>query len=446
MLGQQYYENTKFHEYFNTHFVLLRADRTTKLGEAMFKKFNIMATPTVMMFDPDGSPVDWQLGYDPPPEKFQDKIDKSYRGIETFKFYADQYAKDPKNLDVVFHLAKKYGDRYDQEKAISVYKEVLAIDPDGKKGMTEYNNTKVPYTQYAEFQIGSMSLYGAKGGPDGLRAFVKKYQDGALVKSAYTSLGYFYSRSSAKDSVTKFYEEAVSKFPNEPDILGSYVNYINNSKQNVDRGIEVAGKIMEIMKHNEEPSYVGALAKLYALKGDKAKADSVYGKEFIDGKVSSLSYSLMDYANFWVGQNMNSESALAMAEMSLRLNPDNSYLLRQAASVCSKLNKMDKALELFGPKYAEKYSGDANKLYSYASFWADQEKNLESALAAAKKTVELAPTTPYYWGALATVHQKMKNFDEAIKAGEKAVELADENQKSYYKGKLDTIKKAKPGS
>ena len=425
---------------------MFRADRTQKRGEEIFKKFNIMATPTVMILDPDGSAVDWQLGYDPPPEKFQEIIDKSYRGIETFKFYADQYAKDPKNLDVVFHLAKKYGDRYDQDKAIAVYKEVLAIDPDGKKGTTEYGHTKVSYTQYADFEIGSMSLYGAKGGPEGLKSFVKKYKDGELVKSAYERLGYFYSRSSAKDSVTMFYEEAVSKFPTEPDILGSYVDYINNSKQNIDRGIEIAGKITEIMKHNEDPRYVGSLAKLYALKGDKSKADSVYGKEFIDGKVSSLSHNLMDYANFWAGQNMNSESALAMAEMSLKLNPDNSYLLRQAAGVCNKLNKTDKALELFGPKYVEKYIGDASRLYSYASFWADQDKNLESALAAAKKSVELAPTTPYYWGTLATVHQKMKNYDDAIKAAEKAMELADENQKSYYKGKLDAIKKAKPGS
>ena len=424
---------------------MFRADRTQKRGEEIFKKFNIMATPTVMILDPDGSEVDWQLGYGPPPEKFHERIDKSFKGIETFKFYAAQYAKDPKNLDVVFHLAKKYGDRYNQDKAIAVYKEVLAIDPDGKKGTTEYGKGKVSYTQYAEFQIASLSLYGAKAGPGGFKSFVKKYQDGELVKSAYERLGYFYSRSSAKDSVTQFYEEAVKKYPNEPNILSSYVDYVNNSKQNVDRGIEIGEKVMEVMKYNEEPRYVGALAKLYALKGDKSKADSIYGKEFIDDQVSSLSYSLIDYANFWAGQTMNSESALAMAEMSLKLNPDNSYLLRQAAGVCCKLNKMDKALELFGPKYVEKYQSDANRLYTYASFWAEQEKNLESALAAGKKMVELSPTIPYYWGTLATVHQKMKNYDEAIKTGEKAVEMADENQKAYYKSKLDAIKKAKEG-
>ncbi len=443
MLGQQYFENQKFQDYFGTHFVMFRADRTQKVGEEIFKKFNIMGTPTVMILDSDGSEVDWHVGYGPPPEKFHERIDKSYRGIETFKFYADQYAKDPKNLDVVFRLAQKHGDRYDQGKATPLYREVLAIDPDGKKGSTNYNKTQVSYTQYAEFQIASLALYAANGGPAGFKSFIAKYRGGELAKSAYQRLASFYLSSTANDTVTQFYEEAIKEYPNDASLLGTYVEYVNNSKQNVDRGIEVAEKIMELMTYRKDPRYVGALAKLYVLKGDKAKADSVYGKEFIDNQVSSLSYSLIDYANFWAGQNMNAGSALAMAEMSLKLNPDNSYLLRRAAEVCSKLNKLDSALEFFGPEFAEKNIDDANRLYSYASFWAGEGKNLKSALAAAKKVVELSPTTPSYWGVLATAHQKMKNYDEAIKAAGKAVELADDNRKAYYKSRLDAITQAR---
>lgn len=52
---------------------------------------------------------------------------------------------------------------------------------------------------------------------------------------------------------------------------------------------------------------------------------------------------------------------------------------------------------------------------------------------------ELSPATASYWGVLATVHQKMKNYDEAIKAGGKTVELADENRKAYFRGRLDSI-------
>jgi len=422
---------------------MFRADRTQKVGEEIFKKFNIMGTPTVMILDSDGSAVDWHVGYGPPPERFHEKINKSYRGVETFKFYADQYAKDPKNLDVVFRLARKYGDRYDQDKATALYNEVLAIDPDGTKGALDYDKTRVSYTEYAEFQIASLSLYSANGNPGGFASFIRKYRHGDLVKSAYQQLAFFYSRSSATDTVQKIYEEAVREYPDDINILGAYVEYITNSKQNIDRGIEVAQKILDIQKYRKDPRHVGALAKLYALKGDKSKADSVYGKGFIDDQLSSLRRSLIDYAAFWAGQNMNTESALAMAEMSVRMNPDNLFLLRQAAGVCSKLNRMDRALELFGPKYVDENITDANKLSSYASFWANEEKNLESALVAARKVVELSPANASYWGVLATVHQKLKNFDEAIIAGEKAVEVADGNRKAFYKNRLDSIKQAR---
>jgi tetratricopeptide (TPR) repeat protein len=106
------------------------------------------------------------------------------------------------------------------------------------------------------------------------------------------------------------------------------------------------------------------------------------------------------------------------------------------------MKKYDKATEFYGPKYIEKFMGDANKLASYANFWGGQGNNLESALQAAKKSVDLAPGVPSNWGALAIVCQKMKKNDDALKAGEKAVELAPENQKMYYKNRLESLKKS----
>jgi hypothetical protein len=64
-----------------------------------------------MIIDSDGSEYDWILGYDPPPERFQAQLEKALRGEDTFKSIAAAYAKEPKNIDVVFKLAKKYDDR-----------------------------------------------------------------------------------------------------------------------------------------------------------------------------------------------------------------------------------------------------------------------------------------------------------------------------------------------
>lgn len=74
-------------------------------------------------------------------------------------------------------------------------------------------------------------------------------------------------------------------------------------------------------------------------------------------------------------------------------------------------------------------------------FWATQGKNLESALDAAKKSVELQEAY-YNWDTLATVYQKMDKLEDALKAEIKAHELADDQIKARYEAKIKQIKKA----
>ena len=420
---------------------MFRADRTQKTGAETFTKFNIMATPTVLMLDPDGSEVDWHVGYDPPAAKFHEQIDKSFRGIDTYKYYAELYAKNPKDVKTVFSLARKYDDRYNQEKATALYKEVIALDPEGKLGTTDYKKTKVSNTQYAEFQIGSLALFGMKFDVGPMKAFLAKYHDGEIVKAGYQRLASYYSRGGTQEEAMKFLDEAVAKYPDDPSVNSAYVRKVINTKENVDKGIERSEHMNDLAGYNPDPSNVKDLAELYALKGRLTKADSVYGKDFIDGRVSTFVRNALQYATFWSTRNMNTESALAMADLVVKLKPEDDYYLRQAAQAYSALKNPEKAMEVYGPKYAEKYSTDANRLMGYSGFWAEQGKNLDGALMAANKSTELAPKNARSWNAVAVVYQKLKKPDEAIKMIEKAIEVADENQKSFYKNKLEILKK-----
>ena len=195
------------------------------------------------------------------------------------------------------------------------------------------------------------------------------------------------------------------------------------------------------MKYNPDPRYVNYLAQLYVLKENKEKADEIYGKRFMEGRVSRLTSGLMQYASFWIGQEENTESAEEMMELALEVNPDRWYNFRTAAQNYMKLGKEEKALKLFGPEYAAKHQDDAAILNTYAMFWAQQGKNLESALEAAKKNVEIQDAY-YNWDTLATVYQKLEKWDDALKAAEKAHELADDQIKVRYKAKIEQIKKA----
>ena len=400
-----------------------------------------------MVLDGDGAEVDWSVGYDPPAEKFQASIQKMADGVETFKALSAAYAKNPKDVATVFKIARKWSERYNEEKAIEKYKEVVALDPNGKAGTytQEYTKITVPYTEFADFSIATAKLMEQKPDMAPVRAFIGKYPKSKLVKQAYSRMAYYYGYQAPKEEAAKFFAEYAEKYPNDPMVLYSWLSRINRDKEPIDKGIELAAEIEELTDFNPEPGINQLLAQIYTLKGDKAKAEELYGKTFMENQVSSFAFSLVAYSNYWLGQDANKESALAMAETALKLEPDNSYILQQAANAYAKSGKEAKALELYGPAFAKKNAADATSLYSYAGFWARQGKNVNDALAAAKKSVELMPGAYYVWSTLSLVHEKMKNYPEAIKAKEKAIELAPDTVKETFKKDLEKLKAAVSG-
>ncbi len=184
-----------------------------------------------------------------------------------------------------------------------------------------------------------------------------------------------------------------------------------------------------------------SFAELYMLKEDKDKADEIYGKRFMERQASNLFYNLINYANFWVGKDANLESAEEMIELALKLKPDSSYGARTAASIYIKLDKLEKALAVFGPEFIKEYMDKPSDLSGYARYWANQGKNLESALDASKKAVELYPSASR-WDTLSLVYLKLEKYKEALKAAESAVKLADEEVKARYEKRIQQIKKA----
>jgi len=394
-----------------------------------------------MAIGSDGSEVDWHVGYSPPPDNFQEKLEQILKGIDTFKSLSERFAKEPKNAEVVFKLARKYDRRYNEKKALELYQKVIAIDPEGKMGTTDYNEEKVTYTEYAEFLIGTIKVYSIKSDPEPIRAFMKKHPESKMLKSAYERLSYYYEAQGSKEETAAFYEDYTSRWPEDPNVLSSYLSRIIRDKDNFDKGIELAEKIKDIVKYNPDPYYMKDFAELYTLKEDKDKAEEVYGETFMDRQVSNLFYNLIDYANFWVEKDANVESAEKMIDLALKLKPDSGYGAQRAAEIYIKLDKLEKALNVFGPEYIKEYVDQPSGLSRYARFWANQGENLESALKAAKKSVEVYPSDRT-WDTVSRVYTKLKNHSEALKAAEKAMEIADEGVKVRYKNRIKQIKKA----
>ncbi len=335
------------------------------MGAEVFKKFNIRATPTVMILDADGSEYDWTVGYDPPPEKFEATLQKSLKGKGAFKTLSAAYAKNPKDVATVFDLAQKYNQRYDEAnraKAVEKFKEVCALDPECQAGSTtlEYADITVPYTQYAEYIIATQNTSGQKPDLEPVKGFIKKYPESPLVKMAYRDMSFYYSQQAAKEEAAKFFGEYTAKYPNDARAADAWLARIIKDKGPLEQGQILVDNIKELTRDNPVPDMNQDIAGFYALKGDKAKAEEAYGKGFMDGKVSGFAYDLASYATYWLEQKANEDSAVAMAELAYKLQPDNAYFLRQLATAYIKTGKDGQALAVFGPDYLKGVAGDTN--------------------------------------------------------------------------------------
>ena len=313
-----------------------------------------------------------------------------------------------------------------QARAKELYQKVIALDPEGKSGSYtfEYLKASVPYTEAAEFNLGRLDASSRKPDPAPLKAFIAKYPGSPLVKEAYSYLSRYYQYYATKEDADAFFDEYTARYPEDASVLNAYVERIIKDKEPLDKGVELAEKVKEITGYPRNPDYMQNLAQLYVLKGDAPKAEEEYGKDFIDSYVSNAVYALANYGNFWLDQGRNQESVEAMADLAAKMAaPSQSYYLQMIAGIYVKLSKMDKALSVYGPEFAKGHWDEQGVLASYASFWNRQDANLDEALAASSRSVELAGDY-YNYFVLGQIQLKLKHYAEALAAAEKAVELA----------------------
>jgi len=276
-----------------------------------------------------------------------------------------------------------------------------------------------------------------------LKAFVKKYPEGPLTKRAWSMMANYYAQA-PKEEAGLFFEGYTSKYPHDPAAWHAWLGRIVKDKDNLDKGIEIAARIRDLSEDDPLPQYSQTIAELYIAKGDKAKAQGAYGKTYMENQATSLAYSLVGYANFWFQQGDNKESALEMAELAFKIYPENWYMRQQAALANVRMEKFDRAIELYGPVFLGENMDNPMGLRQYARFWANQGqgRNLDSALAAVQRLQEIASGAMWTWDASATVYLKHKRYDDAVKAAQKALDLADGDNREFLTKKLDQLKAA----
>lgn len=339
-------------------------------------------------------------------------------------------------------MARKWDDRYDDAKTKEFYTKVLELDPQGTAGTFTEERTKItaPYREFAELALAGQTMNSAKPDLAPLKSFLAKYPQSPLLKRAWQTMSRYYSYQAPKEEAAAFFPEYAAKFPDDANVLRTWMTRIIRDKGPAEKGLELADKIQNLTRLGAYPMLEQEIADLHMLKGDKDKAIDIFGKDFIADKLDMFAYNLVGYANFWLDKGENKDSAVAMAEKAMLIMPEDIYFVQQAASIYVKAGLEAKAMAIYGPAFLQKNIGEESKAYGYAAFWNRQGKNLDSAVTAAEKACALKPGTYYYWNTLASIYAKMKKWPEAVKAAEKAVETSKGPAREAMQKALDKIK------
>jgi len=175
----------------------------------------------------------------------------------------------------------------------------------------------------------------------------------------------------------------------------------------------------------------------YLHQGRIEDALRIYGQDYIARK-DIKSSELIKYIAFWLGRDINQESALKTVSKYKEMTKGTITSLRNLSSIYAKLDNMDEALKYYGSDYIKNHMTNASVLNSYAWFWALEGKNLEHALEISKKSIELR-SNQFNWDTLSMVYWKMGKYKEAIEAEEKALEFAPGTER--YLKRIEDIKK-----
>lgn len=343
-----------------------------------------------MFLDGDGNEVDWIYTYQAPPSKFHEKVEKVLRDEDTFRALSAKLGADPKNVPLLTQVARKHESRFQTDKALELAKEILSLDPEGRAGTTEFNGVEVPCAEYADYRI-ALDAGSKARDPAPYLEFAARRPSSPLAREAYRACSFYFLTGKTKDEAFRFFEDGLAKYPGDPLLTYYYLQRIAQERDNLDRGIALARELTRYASLGDTVQRLGA--QLQALKGDLDSAEAAYGPGYVDGRLSSAGSALQSYAQFWAGQKRNMDSAIRAVELAMSLRPDDFYAPNSAAQFYLGAGLPEKADEVYGPAYAEKFKNDAQALAFYATFWARNKKHPES-LSAAEAAVKLKPDDP----------------------------------------------------
>ncbi|MDZ7340222.1 MAG: tetratricopeptide repeat protein, partial [candidate division KSB1 bacterium] len=315
MLDKQFFRDEQFHPYLTQNFLLFRAHRGTPVGEEIYKRFSVRATPTVMVVTPDGKEIDRVLGYDPPPTKFKDTLEKSYRGENTLLSLMQAHEKDPSNVAVLARLAEKYRFNYAFDKMAEFAQKILTQPETAKQIMLPFgkDSAKVSAYEFARFAA-------TFSGPEAVLEFATEFPNSGYLDEVF---GDFWRSLLNKDQSEKaipIFDQLLAKFPQNTALVGSYLNYCIRSKTNFDRGLKLADRIYKLKDGKVDLDFARAYAEILMEKGVTQKVEHLIQELVKNNPDQAIDIEMQ--VGFLYQQKKQYDNAIKTFESVIKHHPD----------------------------------------------------------------------------------------------------------------------------
>ena len=156
--------------------------------------------------------------------------------------------------------------------------------------------------------------------------------------------------------------------------------------------------------------------------------------------------ALSRYADYWIRENKNKESAIEALELAIRVENLPPLDRHSLAYTFIRAGLPDRVEEFYGPAYLSNITNDPRALNYYAAFWSYQDKNMFSALEAAEIACKIDKDKPRPWTTRARILMNLGNYEHALMALDKAISLdkykeEKEEHESMRKQLLEVLKK-----
>ena len=394
MLDQQFTVNPDYYEFVNKNVVPLRLHNSDEGYKETAKRYSVEQTPTVIVTESDGKEIDRIVRYKNPPSIFLFYLKQAQKRIDTPEQLRAQYDKDKSDYASALKLASKYENSLKEEEsnlAEKIYEDAIKNSDETKKLKFSYLDTgdSVGVYEYALYRYGAVTLK-----LDNWLTLIKEYPDSRLIPNMFPFLfhsgfiGIFNT-----DEKKEFFDTLLKRYPNNYDLLYNFVQFSAQTGWKKAEAAQTAIKINDdlewlIANYDLLFSYQANLLKSF---GDEASAERIYGTVFLDSKIQKLVFDFERYISYWLKQGGNEEGIKKAIETASRLDTDGQNM-SFIADPFARAGQTEKALEFFGPDYIAKHQDNPKTLNYYIDFWTSQKTNLESALAAVQRSMELQPS------------------------------------------------------